>query len=76
MRKLLAAGLLALAITSCATTDADKWACYGPTEDTALDCQLDPTARYDYGADGVWRTTDRASAPTGAEVMRRWKEDR
>jgi hypothetical protein len=74
VRRLVATALLTHTLAACTSGPEPipftyDQTCATPTEDSVITCQLDPTARYEYDH-GMWHTTSRESAPTGAELTR------
>jgi len=77
MRKLLATALLALAVAGCHQAPTYNQVCHTPTEDSAITCHLDPTARYDYIGGVGWvhvpdtmRYANVNQPPTGQQLNR------
>lgn len=73
-RRYIAAGLLLLAVATCDGPDYDQ-VCHAPTEDSAITCRLDPSARYTYDR-GAWRQVaddyrhpNGNRPPTGQQIM-------
>jgi hypothetical protein len=66
LRRLIAGVLAAAALWL--SPPAVELPCFAPTEDSSVaHCKFDPHKRYDYRG-GFWLPTDRATAPTGAEL--------